>query len=112
MSPTIFLRVAAFLLNVVVTRQISTQREQIATLKAFGYTNFDVVCTIWSSCLIVLIVLAAAAGIGFGVWMGRGMGGMYMESCRFPYLLYGWVRKWRWTPASSFAAAVRARSTR
>ncbi|MEQ8766421.1 MAG: ABC transporter permease, partial [Planctomycetota bacterium] len=34
--PAIFLSVAAFLLNVVVTRLVATQREQIAALKAFG----------------------------------------------------------------------------
>ena len=37
--PIIFLGVAAFLLNVVVTRLVGTQREQIAALKAFGYSN-------------------------------------------------------------------------
>ncbi|MEE9543702.1 MAG: ABC transporter permease, partial [Thermodesulfobacteriota bacterium] len=37
--PVIFLAVAAFLLNVVVGRMVGTQREQIALLKAFGYTN-------------------------------------------------------------------------
>ncbi|MCP4231734.1 MAG: hypothetical protein GY771_16515, partial [bacterium] len=35
--PVIFLGVAAFLLNVVMTRLISTQREQVGILKAFGY---------------------------------------------------------------------------
>jgi ABC-type lipoprotein release transport system permease subunit len=35
--PAIFLGVAAFLLNVVVSRLVATQREQIAALKALGY---------------------------------------------------------------------------
>src|SRR5262249_2370352 len=35
-APSIFLSVAAFLLNVVMARQLATQREQIAALKAFG----------------------------------------------------------------------------
>ena len=35
--PAIFLGVAAFLLNVVITRLIALEREQIGTLKAFGY---------------------------------------------------------------------------
>ena len=34
--PTIFLAVATFLFNVVLSRLVSTQREQIAALKAFG----------------------------------------------------------------------------
>ncbi len=37
--PSIFLAVAAFLLNVVLNRQVATQREQIAALKALGYGN-------------------------------------------------------------------------
>ena len=37
--PVVFLLVAAFLLNVVLTRIVSVQREQIAALKALGYTN-------------------------------------------------------------------------
>ena len=39
MIPAIFLAVAAFLLNVVLGRQVATQREQIAALKALGYGN-------------------------------------------------------------------------
>src|SRR5205823_3563383 len=38
-APNIFLGVAAFLLNVVLARLVHAQREQIAALKAFGYTN-------------------------------------------------------------------------
>ena len=41
-APNIFLGVAAFLLNVVLSRLVSSQREQIAALKAFGYSNFTV----------------------------------------------------------------------
>ena len=41
-APTIFLAVAAFLLHVVISRMIGTQREQIAALKAFGYSKLDV----------------------------------------------------------------------
>ncbi len=37
--PSVFLGVAVFLLNVVLTRQIGTQRGQIAVLKALGYAN-------------------------------------------------------------------------
>ena len=54
--PTIFICVAAFLLNVVMSRTINTQREQIAALKAFGYNNLDV--GIHYAKLVVLIDLA------------------------------------------------------
>ncbi len=40
--PPIFLAVAAFLLNIVVSRMIQSEREQIGLLKAFGYTSLEV----------------------------------------------------------------------
>ena len=85
--PTIFICVAAFLLNVVMSRTINTQREQIAALKAFGYTNLDV--GIHYTKLVVLIISAGlAGGIAAGVWFGKMLGGIYMEVYRFPHLIY------------------------
>jgi putative ABC transport system permease protein len=85
--PIIFLGVAAFLLNVVVNRLVSTQREQIAVLKAFGYSNAAIG---WHFVKMVLVIAAfgLAAGIGIGVWLGQGLSTMYMEFYRFPYLEY------------------------
>ena len=37
--PSIFLAVAMFILNVVLSRQVATQRSQIAALKALGYSD-------------------------------------------------------------------------
>lgn len=85
--PTIFICVAAFLLNVVMSRTINTQREQIAALKAFGYTNLDI--GVHYAKLVVLIISAGlAGGIAAGVWFGKMLGGIYMEVYRFPHLLY------------------------
>jgi putative ABC transport system permease protein len=85
--PAIFLGVAAFLLNIVVTRLISLQREQIAVLKAFGYRNLDVGLHYLK--LVLLIALAGcAAGTVLGMWMGHAMGGLYLEFYRFPALGY------------------------
>src|SRR5207342_995797 len=41
--PVVFLSVAAFMINAVLTRLLTMQREQIAILKAFGFTNMQVV---------------------------------------------------------------------
>jgi putative ABC transport system permease protein len=85
--PIIFYGVAAFLLNVVVTRLIATQREQVAVLKAFGYSTSEVVLHYLK--LITLIVLAGVAmGVAFGAWLGQGLSNMYMEFYRFPFLIY------------------------
>lgn len=86
--PAIFLGVAAFLLNVVISRLIALQREQIAILKAFGYSNLAVG---WHFVKLVLVVVAlgVAAGTALGAWFGRGLAGVYMETTfRFPYLDY------------------------
>lgn len=85
--PAIFLGVAAFLLNVVVTRLIATQREQIAILKAFGYPHASIG---WHYVKLVMAValLGVAGGTALGVWFGRGLSGVYMDLYRFPYLEY------------------------
>ena len=57
--PAIFLGVAAFLLNVVVSRLVATQREQIAALKALGYPNRAIAAHYLK--LVLLIVRAAAS---------------------------------------------------
>jgi len=91
--PTIFIFVAAFLLNVVMSRTINTQREQVAALKAFGYDN--VAIGIHYAQLVILIILAGLIfGIIAGIWLGKILGGIYMEVYRFPaltFVLKPWV---------------------
>jgi len=85
--PAIFLAVAAFLLHVVMSRLISTQREEIAVLKAFGYSNVQVGA---HYLMLVLIIVGAgsALGVAVGVWMGTALGDLYMQFYRFPSLVY------------------------
>jgi len=83
--PIIFLGVAAFLLNVVVTRLVGTQREQIAVLKAFGYSNFTV--AIHYLQMIMLIVLAGVVlGVATGTWLGAILSEIYVGLFRLPLL--------------------------
>ena len=81
--PIVFLPVAAFLLNVVLTRIVSVQREQIAALKALGYTNGELA---WHYTKLSLLIGAAGGtvGVGAGAWMGSGMTGIYNGFFRFP----------------------------
>ncbi len=87
MVPAIFLSVAAFLIHVVLTRLVSVEREQIASLKALGYANREVGVHYlkWG-----LLVAAAGAllGIGAGAWLGYGMTALYAEFFHFPILEY------------------------
>jgi putative ABC transport system permease protein len=81
--PAIFLSVAAFLLNVVITRLVSTQREQIAMLKAFGYTGREV-----GMHYLQFTLLIVGAGVGIGIISGARLGfhmtNLYVKFFRFP----------------------------
>lgn len=85
--PTIFLAVAAFLLNVVIGRLIQTQQGQIAILKAFGYSNTEIG---WH--YIKMVSVTVIIGLGGGVWLGMYLGkllaGVYADFYRFPFLEY------------------------
>ncbi len=87
MFPAIFLAVAAFLLNVVISRLMATQRTQIAILKAFGYETSAIVGHFLKFAA-AIVVIGVALGIAGGAWMGHGMSQLYMQVYRFPYLDY------------------------
>lgn len=85
--PTIFLSVAAFLLNVVLNRMISTQREQIAAIKAFGYTHFEVGVH-YLKFVMLVVLIGSVLGIVAGYFLGRDLTKMYTQFYRFPVLQY------------------------
>ena len=81
--PALFIWVAAFLLNVVIGRQIATQREQIAALKALGYANGAIVLH-YLEFVAVVVACGLSLGLVVGAWFGRYMTGMYSEFFHFP----------------------------
>ncbi|GAA0840548.1 ABC transporter permease [Marinobacter szutsaonensis] len=85
--PAIFMTVAMFLLNVVINRLISTQRDIIAILKAFGYSNVQIGWH-YSQLVLTISVIGLLLGVALGVWAGRAMGEIYMDYYRFPSLLF------------------------
>jgi len=87
MAPVIFLAVAAFLINVVMSRQVATQREQIGMLKAVGYTNREISFH-YLKMVLFITSLGAIFGVSLGAWMGTGMIQMYAAFFRFPILKY------------------------
>src|SRR4029079_13321374 len=70
--PSIFLLVAAFLLNVSLNRMVAIQREQIAALKAVGYTNFELGLH-YAGFSLVVSLAGAVVAVGLGKWLGVGM---------------------------------------
>jgi putative ABC transport system permease protein len=85
--PSIFLAVAAFLLNVVLSRQIATQREQIAALKALGYDNWAIDIH-YLKLVMVIVALGVLIGLLAGAWLGHWFSGVYAEHFRFPQIYY------------------------
>ena len=91
--PSVFLAVAVFLLNVVLTRQIGIQRGQIATLKALGYADYRIGAHYLKFALLI-IAIGIGIGIGVGAWLGREVTALYAALFRFPspaYTLGLWV---------------------
>lgn len=85
--PAIFLGVAAFLLNIVLSRLVTMQREQIGVLKAFGYGPLAVGVHYLGFAL-VAVALGAIVGTGSGLWLGAKLNRIYSEFYRFPIFRY------------------------
>jgi putative ABC transport system permease protein len=91
--PGMFLGVAAFLLNLLLARLISTQRDQIAVLKAFGYSNASVGLH-YLKLVVLIMTLGALLGLGIGRWFGGAVTQNYTNFYHFPVLRYhmdGWL---------------------
>jgi putative ABC transport system permease protein len=100
--PTIFLSAAAFILNIVFSRLVRTQREQIAALKAFGYSRVSIALHYLQMALLVSaagVVLGTIAGWRFGLVMTE----MYTRFFRFPVFDFALDRR-----AIAIAACVGA----
>ena len=80
--PSIFLGVAAFLLNVVVSRLVATQREQVAALKALGYPN-RIIATHYLKLVLLITLIGMALGIALGDWLGAQLTLLYAELFQF-----------------------------
>jgi putative ABC transport system permease protein len=85
--PVIFLGVAAFLLNVVLSRLVLVQRPQLAALKALGYRNREVGWHYVNGSL-AIAALGAMIGVAAGAWLGWAMTRMYTLFFHFPILVY------------------------
>jgi putative ABC transport system permease protein len=85
--PAVFLVVAVFLLHLVLGRLISTQRGEIAVLKAFGYTNAEI-GRHFLSFAIIAVLLGTVFGVFGGVYLGGRYINLYGEYFDFPNLQF------------------------
>ncbi len=95
----IFLAVAAFIINIVLTRLIATQRDQIGVLKAFGYSN-GVVAWHYLKLVLVTLLIGTAMGIPVAYWMGNLLADIYRDFFHFPRL------EWSLSPTGLISATA------
>ena len=85
--PPIFLLVAAFLVNITLTRLVTLEREQIGLLKALGYRE-TAIASHYVKFVIVIVVIGIAIGIGAGTWLGIYVTALFGIFFRFPFLIF------------------------
>ena len=83
--PAIFFGIAAFLLHVVLGRLVEAQREQIASLKALGFSNLPIALHYFKF-VTVIALLGACIGLALGWWFAVLVIDTYHAFFRFPVL--------------------------
>ena len=86
-APVVFLAVTAILLHLVLSRLVGAQREQIATLAAFGYTPLEIGLHFLKLAAAVVAV-GAALGVAGGWVLGQQLTAIYAGFFRFPVLRF------------------------
>ena len=104
LSPAIFLSVSAFLVHMVFSRMVAQQSEQIATLRAFGYSAMEIgmhsmrVVLVW-------VAMGVILGIVCGLWLAAWLSEIYRMFFRFPEMVV--IRfGWEWMLAVSLGVLV------
>jgi putative ABC transport system permease protein len=85
--PLVFLSVAAFMVNAVLARIVRLQREQIAQMKALGYSSRQVGVHYLKFVLVIGVLGTLMGGIG-GRLLGAGLVDLYTMFFRFPTLVF------------------------
>jgi len=86
-SPAIFMAVAAFLFNIVMSRMVHQQQEQIATLRSFGFSAREIGGH-YVKWMLLWVVVGATVGIGVGIPLSWWMGRLYGRFFRFPAITH------------------------
>ena len=85
--PPIFLFVSAFLVNMVLSRLIDLEREQIGLMKALGYGRLAV-ASHYSKLVIAIALIGIVIGAALGTWLGIGLTRIYGDFFDFPFLIF------------------------
>ncbi len=85
--PPVFLVVSAFLINMVLSRLISLEREQIGLFKAIGYSPASIAFH-YAKLVILISALGVAIGFAAGTWLSYGLTLLYTKFFHFPYQIF------------------------
>ena len=85
--PPIFLVVTAFLVNMVLSRLVALEREQIGLLKALGYGPVEIALH-YAKLVVLMAAVGVAIGFAAGTWLSQGITRIYAEFFHFPYQLF------------------------
>ncbi len=85
--PPIFLLVAAFLVNLTLTRFVALEREQVGLLKALGYRN-GTIAAHYVKFVILIVMLGIAIGGTIGTWLGIYVTRLFGDFFHFPFLIF------------------------
>ncbi len=108
--PPVFLVVTAFLVNMVFSRLIALEREQIGLLKALGYASGEVALH-YLKLVVLISVGGVAIGFAAGTWLNMLLTRLYSQFFHFPFEIHvysGWLYAAAATIAmtSAFAGAT------
>lgn len=85
--PPLFLAISAFLVNMILTRMVELEREQVGLLKAVGYGSFAVAWH-YAKLTLVIVLLGVLIGSVSGMLLGRGLTRLYGDFFSFPFLVF------------------------
>ncbi|MGO4684596.1 FtsX-like permease family protein [Hyphomicrobium sp. 2TAF46] len=85
--PPIFLLVAAFLVNLTLSRLVALEREQVGLLKALGYGNVAVAFHYFKF-VILIVLVGIIIGSAAGTWLGAHVTRLFGDFFRFPFLVF------------------------
>jgi putative ABC transport system permease protein len=85
--PPIFLLVAAFLVNLTLSRLVALEREQIGLLKALGYRTVAIAAH-YIKFVVVLVAIGIVIGGAAGTWLGMYFTRLFGDFFHFPFLVF------------------------
>lgn len=85
--PPIFLLVSAFLINMILSRLIALEREQIGLLKAIGYGRVAIAVH-YVKLVVAITAVGLVIGFAAGTWLGQGLTRFYGDFFHFPFLIF------------------------